>query len=130
MHPANSARARVFCLALMVNIDMENLLNMEHAPLLPDLFNNEHAPLLPVVDGMHVQIEPRALLRTVGLGLGMVVSGCCGGLEEAYLITQHDLDPLGATFEANARHWFSMWVVGMATFGVFKILFWVFRAPQ
>ena len=103
----------------MVHINMDDLLNL----------NAEQAPLLPVVDGVHVQIQPRALLRTLALGVGLVFSGCCGGLEEANLITKHDLDPEGATFEANARHWFEMSVVGLVTLGVFKLLFWLFRAP-
>ena len=80
------------------------------------------------VEGVQMQVDPRALMKSVAMGLALVGAGCCGGMEEINLITQHDLDPEGDTFGANAVLWFTEWLVAVVTLGVIKLLIWLFRA--
>ena len=82
------------------------------------------------VDGVQFMIiDTRRLCIFAAKILTMSCTLCCGGLEEAHLMTEHDHDPAGGTFQANARLWFSLWLVGAVVFCVLKFLCWLFRAP-
>ena len=80
------------------------------------------------VEGVQLVIEPRRLLKSIAKFLVLSSVMCGGGLEEVHLITEHDKDPAGSTFEANALLWFALWLVGAVVVCLIKLVFWLFRA--